>query len=235
MKAATVDIIIPARGGSKGIVQKNLVDLGGQPLLAWAIDLARKTLGIRRIVVSTDDAEIASVAKTYGATVPYFRPASLSCDKTHPVYALLHDFDWCQSQGLELPDYAFMLLPTSPFRQPEHLQAALELYRQSEAYSVVSVSEATGQIRALRRLDGLYLREAEQDFFGHHARRQDIKTPFYALNGCFYLSTPERLRQYETFIHHDRVQPYVMPFVSSIDIDSEEHLEVARALIDYLP
>lgn len=231
LKKKVVDIIIPARSGSKGIPQKNLVNLGNKPLVCWAIDVAKKLPSLRRLIVSTDHQDIADVAISHGAEVPYLRPDKISDDKTHPVHSLLYDFEWCTTQGISLPTHVFMLLPTSPFRWPHDLEKALALYCQSEAYSLVGVCDSSGSVRGLRHLQGEYLMEPENPFFIHHARRQDISS-FYEINGCLYLSTPYYLQKYKTFIHHQRVKPYIMPFMSSIDIDSEEHLKVAQALVN---
>ena len=127
--------IIPARGGSKGIPHKNIVDLGGRPLIAYSIDAAKgalRSLGIpgelHRIILSTDDAEIAQVARDFShLAVDYMRPAELATDTAGSREVILHAMDYADRAGIPY-DCVVLLQPTSPFRTWEHVVGALELF-----------------------------------------------------------------------------------------------------------
>lgn len=123
----SVYAIIPARGGSKGVPGKNLRPLAGYPLLAYSIAAARLTRGIARAVVSTDSQEIADLARRYGGEVPFMRPAALAGDKSGDAEFMRHALDWFKANEPQAPDYLAHLRPTTPLRDPELLDQAIEL------------------------------------------------------------------------------------------------------------
>ncbi|MEM9693216.1 MAG: acylneuraminate cytidylyltransferase family protein, partial [Myxococcota bacterium] len=175
--------IIPARGGSKGIPRKNLVDLDGLPLLAHSIRHAQASRRITRVVVSTDDEEIAAVARAYGAEVPFLRPGHLAEDHVldHPVFA--HALARLQSEEGYSPDVVVHLRPTSPYREPAWIDDAVDLLRSHpEAHSVRSVSPPEQHpYRVFRKADDGYLDPLMK---GEHPepyllRRQDLPPMFY--------------------------------------------------------
>ncbi len=120
--------VIPARGGSKGIPGKNLVDLGGKRLLNWTIEAALESKVASRVIVSTDDKDIASFAREAGASVPFIRPHEIATDDIHSVHVVLHVLDWLHDTEGFTPDGIMMLLPTSPFRSFEHIRGATNLF-----------------------------------------------------------------------------------------------------------
>ena len=128
--------LIPARGGSRGVPRKNVREIAGKPLIAWTIEAALSVRGIDRVVVTTDDAEIAEVSRAAGAEVPFLRPAELAADETPGIAPVFHALD-------ALPDFDEVLLlqPTSPLRGANDIEALLALVRESNASSVVSVTE----------------------------------------------------------------------------------------------
>ncbi len=136
--------IITARGGSKGIPRKNIKLLGGKPLIAYTIEASKESGIFDRIIVSTDDNEIAEVAKKYGAEVPFMRPAELAQDTTPTLPVLVHALEWLKSNEGYEPDAVAILQPTSPLRSSEHLRNAHVLFVQSGADSVVSVKTVPG-------------------------------------------------------------------------------------------
>jgi CMP-N,N'-diacetyllegionaminic acid synthase len=135
--------IIPARGGSKSVPQKNIRDLAGKPLIAWTIDEVKKSKLVNRIIVSTDDQKIADVAKKYGAEIPFLRPAEISGDLATDVEFLTHALDWLkENEGYE-PDIVLRLPPTSPLRTVEHIDTGIKtLLDDPEADSVRPIAEA---------------------------------------------------------------------------------------------
>lgn len=131
--------IIPARGGSKGVPRKNIALLGGYPLIAYSVAVAKLAKNISRIIVSTDSPEIASIAKKYGAEAPFLRPADLSGDRSLDLDFVLHAIDWFQQQEGKIPDYFIHLRPTTPLRDPVIInQAIKEIGDRVEATSLRS-------------------------------------------------------------------------------------------------
>src|SRR5215472_8005549 len=118
--------MIPARGGSQGIPGKNLRPLAGRPLIAWSIAAAQQSRLVSRILVSTDDEEIAAVARAYGAEVPFIRPADLALNDTRDLPVFQHAIDWLERNEGYVPDVVVQLRPTSPLRPPGLLDEAVE-------------------------------------------------------------------------------------------------------------
>jgi CMP-N,N'-diacetyllegionaminic acid synthase len=142
MIAKKILAIIPARGGSKRLPKKNIKELGGKPLIAYSIEHAQKSQHINRVVVSTDDPEIAEVAKKYGAEVPFLRPSELAQDDTSDLPVFQHALVWLRdNEGYE-PDVVVQLRPTSPLRKVEDVDKAIEaLINHSEADSARTIIE----------------------------------------------------------------------------------------------
>ncbi len=133
--------LIPARGGSKGLPNKNILPLGGHPLIAWSIAAAKATPGIGRVVVSTDSPEIARISREYGAETPFLRPADLAGDFTTDLETFVHALNWLDSEEGYNPDLVFQLRPTSPIRFLTEMQTCLRLLREHpEAQSVRTVT-----------------------------------------------------------------------------------------------
>lgn len=150
--------IIPARGGSKGIPRKNLVHVGGRPLLHWAIDAGLEATCVDRVIVSTDDDEIAEVAREGGAEVPFIRPAELALDATTDLPVFQHAVAWLDAHG-GAPDIVVHLRPTSPSRRPGLVDAAVaHLLEHPEASSLRSVSPAPHTPWKMWEIEGDYLR-----------------------------------------------------------------------------
>lgn len=215
--------LIPARGGSKGIPRKNLAPLGGRTLLAWTCDTAREAESPTRVVVSTDDDEIAAEAARCGVEV-LRRPAALASDSTPMLDVVAHALD-----ELGEPDAVALLQPTSPFRRAEHVDAAVALLRESGADTVVSVVEVPHRFTpaSLMRLDGTRLLPYG-DGVGP-LRRQD-KERLYARNGPAVLVTRAAVVRAGT-LYGDDVRPYVMAERDSLDVDGPDDLALAELLL----
>lgn len=205
--------LIPARGGSKGIPRKNIRPLGGKPLIAWTIEEAQKSQYIDRLVVSTDDHEIADTARRWGADVPFMRPAELASDTARGIDVVLHAL-------LKLPDFdaVVLLQPTSPFRIVEDIDGAIELWTQTgdSVVGVTEVSKSPYWMYCLRE-DGR-LQQLLPDRPSVATRQQLPKA--YTLNGAVYVSSLTMLRGRGSFVHSDTAG-YLMPVMRSIDLDSE--------------
>ncbi len=218
--------VIPARGGSKAIPRKNLRPLAGKPLLAWSVAAARSARLVDRVLVSTDDAEIAEAARAAGAEVPFLRPAELAGDTVHSVHAVLHALDCLEAQEGRVPKQIVMLLPTSPLRAAADLDRAIALLQDLGASSVISVTGSSphGSLRWLRDGRLVALQQEEERNF----QRQDVES-LYAVNGSIYVATTVALRKHGSF-HIDGAIGSVMPKRRSIDINSLEDFAMAEAL-----
>lgn len=179
--------IVPARAGSKGIVGKNIRLFNGMPLLAHAVGCARRIPLIDRVILSTDSAEIADIGRSFGAEVPFIRPAALAADET-PMLDVLHHAVHALSDAGWRPDLIVLLQPTAPFRRDEDVGAAIGMLRDDpQADSIVSVERIPGHFApqwAMKMVDGALQPVIEGAIA---ARRQDIP-PSYTRNGQFYVT-----------------------------------------------
>lgn len=222
--------IIPARGGSKGIPRKNLAPLGGRPLIAHTCAAARASRTLARVIVSTDDAEIASVAARHGVDAPFTRPAALAGDDTPMLDVLVDLLSTLDRRERYVPDAVVLLQPTSPFRRAEHIDAAVDLLLASGADTVVSVTQVPHQFTpgSLMRLDGERLVPADTQ--PPAARRQD-KPVLYARNGPAVIAVRTPVLVGERVLYGRDTRPLVMSRADSIDIDDAFDLEVAELLL----
>lgn len=216
--------LVTARGGSKGLPGKNIRPVEGRPLIDFTITAARAARCVDRLVLSTDDDEIARVALGCGCEVPFRRPAHLSTDTAASIDVVLHALD-------QLPpfDVVVLLQPTSPGRSADDIDAACARLAQSGAPSCVSVCLAEQSPYWMYRLDGSDRLRPLLDESAGAQRRQDLP-PVYVLNGAIYAARPNWLRQHRRFVG-DGTVAHVMPAARSIDIDSLDDLErFARSL-----
>jgi len=145
--------IITARGGSKGVPRKNIRVLGSKPLIAWTIEAALRSIDSMRLIVSTDNAEIAEVSREYGAEIPFLRPVELAGDTSTSVSAVLHAVVWLAEHENYRPDLILLLQPTSPFRSSQDIDSSLKLQRENAADAVVSVTPNLRPLQWLRKID----------------------------------------------------------------------------------
>ena len=217
--------VVPARGGSRGIPHKNIAPLAGQPLIAYTLAAAKAAQSLDRVVVSTDDADIAEVCRSLGAEV-LMRPSELADDRATTHAVLLHVVEALAADGYH-PDAVMTLQPTSPLRTARHIDEAAAMFAANpEADSLVScvpVPHVYHPFSAMRlKKDGCLepFVDAPQP-----TRRQD-KEPAYARNGAaVYITRTERLADY---IFGGRLIPYLMSAEDSIDIDCPDDLVVAE-------
>ncbi len=195
----TVIAIIPARSGSKGLPGKNIRSLCGKPMIAWTIEIARKSLHLDKIAVSTDAIEIADIARQYGADVPYLRPKELAMDET-PTYPVVeHMLDWYRKENGRDYDLTVLLEPTSPLREDDDIDRMLRLLISSKSYadSVISVGKVAEHPSIVKKLiEGEitpYCPELKQA-----SRRQDTEPAFFPY-GVAYIAWSSVLRSEKTF------------------------------------
>lgn len=217
--------IIPARGGSKGIPRKNIKTFLGKPLIAWAIEALRESGVCDRIIVSTDDEEIAAVAKQYGAEVPFMRPADLARDDTPTLPVLVHAIQWLKDHESYQPDAVVLVQVTSPGAKPRHFRESIELFFSSGADSVISMIPVSSQYsprwQFFMASDGraaLYTGEPVKEVI---RRRQDLPDTFIR-NGYFWIFKPSLLFRKEPNFYGDDVHGYLMDKKYDIDIDEPD-------------
>lgn len=218
--------VVPARGGSKGVPLKNIAVVAGKPLLLWTLDAALSCPELDWLVVSTDHPAIATCAVNHGVEV-ISRPSELARDNTPAAPVLLHAYEWATSCG-RVADVVMTLQPTSPLRTSRHLSEAVALFaKHPEADSLVSVQQVPHQFGpdALMEIQDIWARPVAADII---LRRQD-KPKYWARNGAaIYLTRPECLGR---FVWGGKTLVYPMDKLSSIDVDDEEDLKLADALL----
>lgn len=207
--------VIPARGGSKGILRKNTRDLAGKPLIAWTIEAASKSKYLDRVILSSDDNEIIEIAKSYGCEAPFIRPAYLATDDAISADVILHALDEVDSY-----DYVVMLQPTSPLRTTEDIDQCIEMLFDKKANSCVSICESSQSPYWMYTLNdedkiGSFVKEEELIL-----RRQDLPV-VYSLNGAIYISEIDWFRKKKSFLTNQTVG-FIMPRSRSYDIDTNE-------------
>jgi len=215
--------LIPARGGSKGIPRKNIKLIAGKPLIVWTIEAALRSSLLSAVVVSTDDPEIADIARQAGAQVPFMRPAELAQDQTPGLDPVLHALD-------QLPQYDSVLLlqPTSPLRTTEDIDGCLNLVAQKNALSVVSVTEAVIHPYWAYRLNADQTMARFVDA-APIARRQDLPAA-YALNGAMYFAEANWLRRSGSLVTAETLA-YEMSTEHSVDLDTPLDWKFAELLL----
>jgi len=224
--AASVLTLIPARGGSKGVVGKNIRRFCGKTLIAHAIEAARDSRVAGRIVVSTDDAEIARVAKDCGAEVPFVRPTEIAGDESPILAAALHALEWLQTNEGWKAEWMLLLQPTSPLRTAADICLAFELLQSSDADAVVTVSEPKSHPFLVKTLDASGYLFPFVDGQVDPPRRQDLP-PVFALNGMIFLVRVSTLKDEGVFCPA-KTLPLAIPASRAFDIDSERDLLIAE-------
>jgi len=222
--------VIPARGGSKGIPRKNLAPLAGRPLIAYTIEAARLSRSLSRVVVSTDDEEIAAVARWNGADVPFLRPPELALDHTPMIDVLVDALGMLDQREQYRPDVVVLLQPTSPFRRENHVDAAVDLLISSGADSVVTVMQVPHQFtpESLMRLRGDRLDPVAEG--PTYTRRQD-KPVLFARNGPAVIAMRSRVLLDEHVLYGADTRGGVMSREDSFDNDEAFDLKIAELLM----
>jgi len=218
--------IIPARAGSKGLPDKNIRLLCGKPLIYYTITAALAARSIEKVIVSTDSDRIAEIAKSYGAEVPFLRPAELAGDDTARLPVVRHAAMFLAESQKYQPDIFVTLQPTSPLRRAEHIDAAVEILNNTQADAVMSVCEAEHSPYWMRRIEGGGRLVPILPDSNQYTRRQDLP-PVYRINGAVYVETYSSVFN-ETSRSEGNIHALVMDRVDSIDIDEEIDFKVAE-------
>lgn len=224
--------IVPARGGSKRIPRKSIRPLCGRPMIHYTLEAALAAKHITRVIVTTDDDEIAEIARSIkGVDVPFKRPAHLATDFAQAIDVHLQVLHWVQeNEGTALKDYC-MLLPTAPLRLPEDIDGAIELFRTRTAEAVLGVTEAKplawhlqiDQMARMKILDHIDPQKAV-------ANHQEQPTPPVVLNGAVMVLNADKVRRTRTYFG-DKTYGYLMPASRSVDIDDPDDFYIAETLM----
>lgn len=220
--------VIPARGGSKGVPKKNVKLLGGKPLIAYSIEAARAAKRLTRVIVSTDDEEIAEVSRRWGADAPFLRPAELATDAAKAVPVIQHALEEMERRDDLVYDAVLMLQPTTPFRTGADIDRAIEILEKTGADSVISVVDVEGHHPARMKYleDG---RLIDPDFCEAYENqpRQELR-PMYLRNGMIYLTRREVMRS-GSFKGSD-CRALIVETHRSVNIDTPLDFELAEFL-----
>jgi CMP-N,N'-diacetyllegionaminic acid synthase len=224
----TVLGVVPARGGSKGIPNKNLALLAGRPLLAYTAEAVRVSRRLSRCIVSTDDERVAEAARSLGLEVPFLRPSELASDDTPMLPVLRHAAREIARRGSPV-DVVVLLQPTSPLRRAAHIDAAVDLLESTGADSVVSVVEVPHQfnpVSVMRLEAGRLLPFVD----GPPVTRRQDKPRVYARNGPAVLAVRVRVLEAGS-LYGDDCRPLIMTASESIDIDGPDDLALAELML----
>ena len=223
--------VILARGGSKGVVGKNIRDLCGHPLIAYTICEALRSKYINRIIVSSDSDEIRDLSVRYGAEAPFSRPKNISGDSAKPVDAILHATHWAEKDKGITYDYVVELLCTNPFKSVIDIDSAIEMQIKTKADSVIAVMplEDHHPIRIKKIVNGkikdFCLPEIPED------RRQDLKPDAFIRNGSIYCMRRDMLEKGIRYGTEDS-RAYIMPRERTVNIDEEMDFYIASILME---
>ncbi len=225
---AKITALITGRGGSKRVPRKNVMPVGGKPLIAWTADAALRATTVQRTILSSDDSEIIAAARAAGVEVPFIRPADLASDAATHADVLEHALSWLE-QNDALPDYLLLLQPTCPLREAADIDAIVNLALTQRVESAVSVTPTVEHPWLQYRLGDTGRLEALAPRPKAFVRSQDFP-PTYVLNGALYLFTPAFFRR-EHAIVTEQTLAYVMPRERSLDVDTAEQLQLADFLL----
>lgn len=221
--------VIPARGGSKRLPRKNIIKIGEHPMIAYSIMAANSAKSVTDWIVSSEDDEILEVARKYGATTPFKRPAKLATDEVRNIDVVLHTLDYMENEKGIKYDIILLLQPTSPIRKAEHIDDAIQMLWKSDLPTLAAV-KGPFQKRdpVLKRID------INGNLVAYcNDREIDPREPFYIYNAALYAVKRDYFVTNKRFISEKQV-PFVMDKYYSIDVDELADLIVAEAYLDQI-
>lgn len=222
--------LITARGGSKGVVNKNIKELNGIPLIGYAINVAKKCKYIDRVIVTTESEAIKKISLEYGAEVPFLRPKEIATDTSKQEDAVIHALKWCKDNNFE-PKYICLLEPTAPFRKLENLNKGFEvLFSDKKIKGVFSLIEAlSNPIKCNQiRSDGSMKDWVPKKY--KLANRQEIPK-YFQLSPAVIISETNEFLKSKTFLH-DNVKSIIIDSIEGLDIDNPFDFFVAEKLME---
>ncbi len=217
--------VIPAKGTSTRITRKNMRDLGGRPLMDYTVEAALTSGVCGRVIVSTEDDEIAAHAREVGAEVPFMRPRELSFDPYQSPDIAVHALEMLEAQGAAF-DIVMLLQPTSPFRNAHDLRAAMRLFEEEAEPRLMSVHAADPHVRLVMRSEANRL---------HHLfdpEEQESSDALYMPDGAIQMARVAEFKRTRSFYGAPLIG-YVLPHPRGIDIDTGEELAMAKYLLEH--
>jgi CMP-N-acetylneuraminic acid synthetase len=219
-----------ARAGSKGLPGKNILSIGGKPLIAWSIECALKVSRIERLIVSTDSPEIASIARDYGAEIPFMRPSRLATDESPEWDSWKHALNYLKESTGTLPNIMISIPPVAPLREPVDIENCLSEYDKGSSDVVITVTESRrnpyfNMVKSLP--DKKYGLVSAPDSLIH--RRQDVPIIYDVTTVC-YVANSEFVISHNS-IFEGRVGAVRVPSERSIDIDTPLDFQLAEYLM----
>ena len=220
--------IIPARGGSKGIHRKNIKNFCGKPLIFWTIEAAIKASGIDRIILSTEDHEIAEICSQYKEVeIPFMRPNDLAEDTSIAIDTYIYTIENLRKeQSLHYSDFV-VLLPTSPLRSSKDIDKAIDIFINKDADSVIGCRELEFPRNWILDINhqGKIYKESKHKELSNRQDNREIHIP----NGSIYILNYEKIKKHRTY-YFDNSYAYIMPSHRSVDIDTAEDFHYAEYL-----
>ena len=218
IQGKSVVAIITARGGSKRLPNKNILDLTGKPMIAWSIVAALKSKYIDRVVVSTDDNEIAEISQHYGADVPFMRPSELATDTSTSIEVIIDTIHKLEELG-DNHQFVIVLQPTSPTRTVKHIDEAIELLIMKNADSIISVTRVSHPIEWINTLPDNLSMNGFLSSENEMKRSQDF-TVRYTINGAIYINNIMVMVETNSLINCGAGYAYIMEEEDAIDVDN---------------
>lgn len=224
--------LIPARGGSKRLPGKNTLDFNNHPLISWSIRAGLNSKYIDDVVVSTEDNQIANIAREYGAKIPFMRPQNLAEDDSTSIDVILHALKCLSKQEL-FYDYIFLLQPTSPLRTEVHIDEAIEFFFEKRADSVIGITEASHPIEWACELSPKGTMDKFFDSLNDMGDKfQDNKQ--FMINGAIYFISTDKLLKTNSIIQKQNSFGFIMDRKYSVDIDHQIDFDYAEFISNKL-
>jgi CMP-N-acetylneuraminic acid synthetase len=220
--------LVPARGGSRSIPRKNVRPLAGRPLIEHVLQAIRRSEAVERIVVTTDDPEIAGVARAAGAETPFLRPAELAGDDVPGVAVVEHALRWLAEEDAYEPDFVLLVQPTEPFVRPEQIRSAFRLLLERDADSAITAIEVPRNFHPFHvRVadgDGFLAFERPADHAAHPSRQVD--PPRYAFGNLYWFRREAFLAERQ--VEPGRVVGLPIDRLTALDLNTEEDWRLAE-------
>jgi len=221
---------IPARSGSKSIIDKNIVDVCGKPLIAYTIEAAKASKYVDAVIVSTDSLRYAEIVKKLGAEAPFLRPAELASDTAVEMDSCQHMMSWVEQNWPEKYDLVLKLEPTSPLRTADDIDQAIETFVKKDANTVITVTEAFTHPFWMNTLDD---QKSMDNFIAEDVKRKNRQQLpiYYQLDGLVHVASWEFLKQHKTWFATEKSYASISPNAHAVDIDGPTQLELVKIII----
>jgi CMP-N,N'-diacetyllegionaminic acid synthase len=219
--------IIPARSGSKGLKNKNILPFNGKPLIYYTIQSALKSKNITKVIVITDSLKIARISKKFGAEIPFLRPKRLATNNSLAIDTYIYVINKLKKKNIYIKEF-IVLLPTSPLRNSTDIDNAINLFKNKKADSVISMKELECPLDWSKKINGSYLVQSSNKFFKSNLNRQHYKKTFIP-NGAIYIFNSKKLLENKNY-YFKKTYAYLMSKKRSIDINDIIDFRIAEFL-----